>query len=384
MLTIPNPSISSAKIAPTLIPIYSVEDQSIFGYELKENLFLENILNEIDNSFFNLAFSKLAESKFQNNIFINISVEELITDFENSIGLHSKIKKQISDLGLKSENIFLIIHDRNGNQRLDDLLTAVEFAKELGFKIVLDGLGEEAYNLERLAALKPDIIRINISFLNKSNQGREFKSILAYLSDLSLSTGLALFFEGITTESQLHIALNSGTRFLQGNLLGEEIKEYLPLQGNVKIRKELFETFHQYKRKKITEEISFETKLLDSLEATNIIIKKIGSNVLIDAQSIFKISPAIKRVYITEWDGTQVSAYYEREGESGFKENKSSLDKNWSYLPFFYKHVKKAFRNQEQWHMSEPYFDHSLNEKLIVFSKIIEGRLSIFIDIACE
>jgi len=384
MLTIPNPSFNSAKLSPTLIPIYSVEDQSIFGYELKENLFHKNKFNEIENSFFNLTFSKLAESKFQNNIFINISVEELITDFENSIGLHSKIKKQISDLGLKSENIFLIIHDRNGNQRLDALLTAVEFAKELGFKIVLDGLGEEAYNLERLAVLKPDIIRINISLLNRSIQEREFKSILAYLSDLSLSTGLALFFEGITTESQLHIALNSGTRFLQGNLLGEELTHYLPLHSNVKIRKELFETFHQYKRKKITEEIAFETKLLDSLEATNIIIKKMGSNVLIDAQSIFKISPAIKRVYITEWDGTQVSAYYERKGESGFKENKSSLDKNWSYLPFFYKHVKKAFRNQEQWHTSEPYFDHSLNEKLIVFSKIIESRLSIFIDIACE
>jgi EAL domain-containing protein (putative c-di-GMP-specific phosphodiesterase class I) len=364
--------------SPKFSPVYSVEEQAIFGYQIKEHIFQSKDFNEKDSQYFQNKFTKTNGL----SLFIAIPANELIIDIENSIGLDSLFKKSFIEKGIDAEKVFLLIGNTVKRQQLDSLVTAVEFTKELGFNIVLDAFGEEAFSVEVLAALRPTIIRLNFSHLVNSLNPHEIKSKLAYLSNVSLNTGCAIYIEGVSNEDQLYTALDSGAGFLQGSLFGEEYTQNLTNNEDQKNITNYFKSFHIKKRKSIAEEIAFEAKLLSSLNASNIIVKEINKTVILDAQSIFKLSTAIKRIYLTEWDGTQVSAYYERNGENGFKENKASVEKNWSYLPYFYKHVKRAFRDQNQWNISEPYWDQTLNEKLIVFSKIINGKLSIFIDVA--
>ncbi|PJD99087.1 MAG: hypothetical protein CK427_16440 [Leptospira sp.] len=81
-------------------------------------------------------------------------------------------------------------------------------------------------------------------------------------------------------------------------------------------------------------------------------VHPVGGLVQIDALRIFKLENSICRIYLTYWIRSQVSAYFERSGESIFKENKTFLNKNWSYHSFFYRHVKKTFREPENWPIS--------------------------------
>lgn len=357
---------------PQYQPIYSVEDIAVIAYDSFE-------LSEDKMDKMLLAFSKGRNTE---SLFINMTPDQVLAQVENAIGLEFPLIRKIKEFNIKPSEIYLEISERTCVRGIDSLSTAVEMLREIGFNIALADVGAESSNLERLGSLRPEIIKINLNLLKQSIQSREFQSILEYLKDISLGLGSELLFEEIGTEIELHRALDSGARYLQGNLLGALDSNFIPVKQSEQLLKHFLETFHKEKRKSISKEINFEMNIRSTVASFPIGMKRRDGRVLVDAPAIFKLSPLIQRIYVTDWEGTQVSPYYEREGISGFRENMQNLNKNWSYMPFFYRHVKKAYQNPESWQMSEPYYDRALKERLVVFSKIIEGQYSIFIDIS--
>jgi EAL domain-containing protein (putative c-di-GMP-specific phosphodiesterase class I) len=365
-------NLTDSSFVPYFQAIYSVEDQSVVAYDS-----FEWIDENIDKTL--QAFSKAKEKE---SLFINLTPDQLLAQVENATGLNFPIVKKIQEFQIPASKICIEISERTCVRGLDSLSTAVEILKELGFKIALGDVGSESSNLERLGTLKPAIIKINLNLLKQAIRSLEFQSILEYLKDIALGLGSELLFEGIESETELHRAVDSGARYLQGNLLGMPSAQFIPAVQSKDFLTPLLESFHNEKRKSISKEIDFEIQIRNLLANLQISIMKRDGRILIDAHSIFKLMPAIRRVYVTDWAGTQVSPYYEKEGSSGFKENMQNLNKNWSYLPFFYRHVKQVFRNRDTWQISEPYYDHALKERIVVFSKILEEQYSIFIDIS--
>jgi EAL domain-containing protein (putative c-di-GMP-specific phosphodiesterase class I) len=365
---------SQTTFVPLFQPIYSVEDLSVVAYESLET----------NDESFDLTLQTFSEAKGTDSLFVNITPDRLLLEVEQAQGLDFPIVQKIKKYKIEPSSVYLEISERTCVRGLESLSTAVEMFKELGFKIALDDVGSESSNLERLCALKPDIIKVDLNLLKRSIHSQEFQSILEYLKDISLGLGSELLFEGIESEEELHRAVDSGARYLQGNLLGKPASHFMLASQAKNFLKPFLESFHAEKRKVISKEINFETKMRELFDNLEIPIKHLEKRILVDAHSVFKLSPAIRRVYVTDWDGTQVSPYYEKFGPTGFKENTQNLQKNWSYLPFFYKHVKQAFRSPNAWQISEPYYDRALNEKLVVFSKILEGQLSIFIDVSYQ
>ncbi len=259
--------------------------------------------------------------------------EDLIQDLNSSSGLNSQIRNQILKYGLKPSETYLQINSFSLDENFHSFVTAVDFLKELGFKIIMKGFGKESVNLELLGALKPDIIKIDLSEI-LDEESTDTKTVLAYLKDFSLSNGSSLFFSGIHSASSLSLAIDFGSLYLQGSLFGGQISIQSQSFLDIFTFGEKIDSYHKEKRKKISKEISFESELLKKLEDFIFVTKDLGDRIILDAQSIFKISNVIQRIYITDWIGTQVSAYYERVGDFGFKEDKSSLGKNWAYLLF--------------------------------------------------
>lgn len=365
------------------LAIFSLEDRSIFGFEFRDDgFFTQSQLAEFNLSE-KIRSLKLVNQIHQNHVFLSLKFEDLIQDLNSSSGLNSQIRNQILKYGLKPSETYLQINSFSLDENFHSFVTAVDFLKELGFKIIMKGFGKESVNLELLGALKPDIIKIDLSEI-LDEESTDTKTVLAYLKDFSLSNGSSLFFSGIHSESSLSLAIDFGSLYLQGSLFGGQISIQSQSFLDIFTFGEKIDSYHKEKRKKISKEISFESELLKKLEDFIFVTKDLGDRIILDAQSIFKISNVIHRIYITDWIGTQVSAYYERVGDFGFKEDKSSLGKNWAYLPFFYKHVKKSFREPEKWQISDPYFDQNLKQYIVVFSKIIEKEYSIFLDLAFD
>ncbi|TGM37590.1 EAL domain-containing protein [Leptospira biflexa] len=384
---------------PLLQPIFSVEEQTVVAYESlgrvrEANGTLGNVpefsdphvtplrMSVIDRELLGLSLQKIKNSNDQ--LFVNMSPDQVILEYEESKGNLLPIAEIVKHYGVPIERIVVEITEKSGSFGTDVLAAGVELLREQGFGIALDDVGSESSNLERLGAIKPDIIKIDLNILKKSIEKREYQSILEYLKQISLSIGSQLLFEGIESEGELYQAVSSGASLLQGYFLGRPVEFSEEKQNICDVVVPHLQIYHENKRKEVAKEIEFEKMIKTKLMSLPLKTIKLDNRVIIDPQSFFKLDPLIQRVYVTDWQGTQVSPYYERTNNSGFAENMAFLQKNWSYMPFFYKHVKQVFRDSENWQVSDPYWDKSLKKKVIVFSRVNELGYSFFVDLVLD
>ncbi|MCW7469241.1 EAL domain-containing protein [Leptospira kanakyensis] len=384
---------------PLFQPIFSVEEQTVVAYESlgrrkDEAGNLVSIpefsdphvsalrMSVIDRQLLGLALNKIQSTN--DLLFVNMSPDQVILEYEESRSNSLPISDLVNSYGIPLNRIVIEITEKSGSYGTDVLAAGVELLREQGFGIALDDVGSESSNLERLGAIKPDIIKIDLNLLKKSIEKREFQSILEYLKQISLSIGSQLLFEGIETEEELYRAISSGASLLQGYFLGRPSDLNHDKQSICDTVVPHLQLYHEQKRKEVAMEIEFEKNIKLQLNLLSLKTLVLENRVIIDPNSFFKLDQKIQRVYITDWLGTQVSPYYVRTNEFGFVENLSMLQKNWSYMPFFYKHVKQVFRDAENWQVSDPYWDKELKKNVIVFSKVNELGYSFFIDVVLD
>lgn len=336
----------------------------------------------IDRQLLGLALTRIRSTN--DRLFVNMSPDQVILEYEESRSNSLPISDLVNSYGIPLNRVVIEITEKSGSYGTDVLAAGVELLREQGFGIALDDVGSESSNLERLGAIKPDIIKIDLNLLKKSIEKREYQSILEYLKQISLSIGSQLLFEGIETEEELFRAISSGASLLQGYFLGRPSEYNQDKQSICDTVVPQLQLYHERKRIEVATEIEFEKNIKLQLGNLSLRTLVLENRVVIDPHSFFKLNQQIQRVYITDWLGTQVSPYYVRTNEFGFAENLSMLQKNWSYMPFFYKHVKQVFRDAENWQVSDPYWDKELKKNVIVFSKVNELGYSFFIDVVLD
>ncbi|MDF3822119.1 EAL domain-containing protein [Leptospira sp. 96542] len=381
---------------PVFQPIFSVEDCDVVGFESLGRLRLPDgnlvpvaefvdprttveRLTELDRILLGLAFGNLVNS--HDLLFINMSPDQVILEFEESKSGQLPIGNMVRSFGIPPSQIVVEITEKLSSYSIEVLSAGVELLREEGFKIALDDVGTESSNLERLGAIKPDIIKVDLNLLKNAIEKREFQSILEYLKQIALGIGSELLFEGIETEIELYRAIESGASLLQGYFLGRPSDFNISKQGIKDKMIPYLEQYHHSKRIEVSKEIEFEKTIQNKLDESDLKTVSIGNRIVIDPNIFFKLHPAIQRVYITDSVGTQVSSYYQRIGKFDFIENILMVQKNWSYMPFFYKHVKQVFRDPGRWQVSDPYWDKDLKKNVIVFSKVNDMGFSFFIDV---
>ncbi|TGK81231.1 EAL domain-containing protein [Leptospira montravelensis] len=384
---------------PLLQPIFSVEEQTVVAYESlgRKRDDLGNLvavpeftdphvsalrMSIIDRQLLSLALTKIQSTK--DLLFVNMSPDQVILEYEESRSNTLPISDLVNRYGIPLNQIVIEITEKSGSYGTDVLAAGVELLREQGFGIALDDVGSESSNLERLGAIKPDIIKIDLNLLKKSIEKREYQSILEYLKQISLSIGSQLLFEGIETEEELYRAISSGASLLQGYFLGRPSEQNHDKNNICDLVVPHLQFYHEMKRREVATEIEFEKQIKLKLNSIHLKTIKLDNRVIIDPHSFFKIDSHIKRVYVTDWQGTQVSPYYERTSETSFSENLLLIQKNWSYMPFFYKHVKQVFRDSENWQVSDPYWDKELKKNVIVFSRVNEMGYSFFVDLTLD
>ncbi|TGL44345.1 EAL domain-containing protein [Leptospira perdikensis] len=392
-------SIQLNHYVPLFQPIFSVEEQTVVAYEslgrrrdgsgnlvsipeFSDPHVSPLRMSVIDRQLLGLALTRIRSTN--DRLFVNMSPDQVILEYEESRSNSLPISDLVNSYGIPLDRIVIEITEKSGSYGTDVLAAGVELLREQGFGIALDDVGSESSNLERLGAIKPDIIKIDLNLLKKSIEKREYQSILEYLKQISLSIGSQLLFEGIETEEELFRAISSGASLLQGYFLGRPSEYNQDKQSICDTVVPQLQLYHEKKRIEVATEIEFEKNIKLQLSHLSLRTLVLENRVVIDPHSFFKLNQQIQRVYITDWLGTQVSPYYVRTSEFGFAENLSLLQKNWSYMPFFYKHVKQVFRDADNWQVSDPYWDKELKKNVIVFSKVNELGYSFFIDVVLD
>ena len=96
------------------------------------------------------------------------------------------------------------------------LREAVEGYRGLGASIAMDGFGMGCSNLDRVARLRPDVVKIDRVSLARSTGGERLRRMLPGMIDLLHEANTKVAVEGIESRSEALFAIDAKADFLQG------------------------------------------------------------------------------------------------------------------------------------------------------------------------
>jgi EAL domain-containing protein (putative c-di-GMP-specific phosphodiesterase class I) len=98
----------------------------------------------------------------------------------------------------------------------EHLLAIITEYRRQGFSVALDDFGAGYSNLARLAALQPDIVKVDRELIQDCDRAPIRLAIIRNLVSLARDINTKLVFEGVERAGELQALRDCGARFMQG------------------------------------------------------------------------------------------------------------------------------------------------------------------------
>jgi EAL domain-containing protein (putative c-di-GMP-specific phosphodiesterase class I) len=382
-------------VVPYFQPIFNAEEHRIVGYEIlgryqgrEETISLGSFFQdetipeeyriEVDNTVLAKAL-EIASGIEENDFlwFVNRDAELLMLDHGEQF---LQLILQFEEKGISPDQIVIdISYQKDGNteSHIEHLLN---YYKSYGIKIAIDKVGNESSQLDRIAQLEPEILKVDMTSMRSSGSGSSFLDVLHSFSILARKLGATLLFENIETSYQLQFAWKNGGRFYQGyylqkpqysladkNILKEKLKEQI--HGFILSEKKRLQSFFDLRSE-------LNTKLLDLINRN----KKAQNN----SELLITLSKSLDskafRMYICDEDGFQKSPNVYKSGDHWLLQPEY-LDKNWSWRPYFLENIIRM-RTGKKGILSDRYSDIETGEVIRTFSLPLNEKEFLFVDLS--
>ncbi|MGO4887455.1 EAL domain-containing protein [Anaerobacillus sp. MEB173] len=383
------------KIVPFFQPIISMDDRNIIGYEVLGRIqtkqgyqslgpffhnpnVQQNKIIEVDTHIRKKALESFLRVNHRKRLlFLNIHPEWLVDN--EKCNLYTMIQ-QYEQMGIAPQQIVLEVTEKNFSKSELKLSILLSKFRKLGCKIAVDDVGTGFSNLDRIAALGPDILKVDLNLIKQSIHSQPFRDVLYSLSILSQKIGAILLFEGIETIEQMKNAWKYGGQYYQGYLFAKP-SEHPILQMNSS-------NFYIHEMEKIIKKHIYELKNRFLFEAQlNELFKQSFNDVRVKSdgdQYIRQFLPFIPdqcfRLYLCDENGIQVSSNVTNNSLGFWCFHKEYRNKNWSWRPYFLQNIVKMQLNKRGI-LSEIYIDLETNEPIVTFSYPVHKNLYLFLDI---
>ena len=210
-------------------PIYSVRDQRTAGYEgllratgpdgrtVRPNQLFAT-LDAAETISLDRASRTLHLRTFASvdpggqMLFLNMHPVAAVADAAHAL----QVRNRIRYFGLTPERVCIeILEGSCGDE--SQLIDEVSAYRELGFTIAIDDFGVERSNFDRIAALSPDLVKIDRSILGDAVGNARARRMLPAVIGLVHEAGARVVVEGIEQATEALLAIESGADYLQGH-----------------------------------------------------------------------------------------------------------------------------------------------------------------------
>jgi len=379
-------------------PIFSADSNDVYAFEVLGRYIDDNGEVKSLGTFFNdpdvshdealrvdrivrrFAMKKYTEEKRNEYLFINIRLAWLLPF---AINPEDMVTLQLAkEFGIPNDRLVIEITEEDFNAS-EEYLRAIVHYKRAGCRIALDDYGKRASNIDRLAKIKPDIIKINIDYIHNSEHSYHYREYLRAIAAFSDSVGIEILYEGVETDRQLSICISSKGRFFQGFLLAVPQASMIKPDMNMFVFSALIAISYTAIQTRVSDAEALKNTidiLIERFLAENPFDDgKINDNEYLI--KIFHALPEVIRVYLCNRRGVQISDNIERQSDKIIC--RDYKNKNWAWRGYFHEIIKAFIRGRKSC-LTNPYRDFSTKEKIYTYSYAIKEEVFLLADLTRE
>ncbi len=151
----------------------------------------------------------------QSWVFLNVN--PLVTVVGKNYG--SFFREMLAHHDISPSQVVIEILEQNIHDEAI-LSAAVDYYKELGCLVAIDDFGASHSNFDRVWNIQPDIVKFDRSIIVQAEASRVVRKALPSLVSLIQELGCIALMEGVETEQQALIAIDSNVDLVQGYYFG--------------------------------------------------------------------------------------------------------------------------------------------------------------------
>ena len=148
------------------------------------------------------------------------------SDFD-ACDIVEEIRKRVDAAGIARDRITIEITESIIGSDFDFMKNQIARFQALGFPVWMDDFGSGYSSLDVLQSIKFDLLKFDMSFMRKLDEGDSGKIILTELMKMATTLGVDTVCEGVETADQAHFLQEIGCSKLQGFYYCKAI----PLEG---------------------------------------------------------------------------------------------------------------------------------------------------------
>ncbi len=283
--------------------------------------------------------------------------------------------KQMLRHDVDPQRIVFEITELGGNsQRLAEVVARY---RDAGARIAIDDFGAGYSQLDRVLALQPDILKLDMRLFQAAALGGPSSDVVKALAQMAEKTGCWIIAEGVETEAQLNFALECGSRYVQGFLFARAQEALYPTDAFVQRFAELRQ---RYVRQKLAERGRLMQMRQQLSELMAILQAWAQAHAPLSALPQLEAFPWLLRFYQCDRHGTQLTPNLEWRNNGWVADNRY-LGHNWSWRPYLY-HLLAEGWEERRLTLSSTYRDATSNQYCLTAGQFFDnGERLLLIDI---
>ena len=328
----------------------------------------------IDRQIRTLALQHFAEQPEAGYLTLNISpdwIDRLRGDTSPTIAM-------IDASGIDPHRVVIEITEGRGD--LKQIERVVSEYRNAGLRVAIDDFGAGASQVDRIIALKPDLIKLDMRMFKDAAQGGIGADVTLAAADIAQRVGCDIVCEGVETEPELHFGIECGARYIQGFIFHPALERTLAADQELPAVRRLQASF--LKRK---------TELLRNITTHNHRIRNQVMNIRqhlaadraqeLSAPGLFQ--NGILRYYLCRPDGTQISDNIEVRPDR-FEHHPGYRQYNWSHRPYFPLLVALDTSLTHRVVASDSYRDSTSDQMCKTYATCIRDDLILLVDVTVD
>ncbi|HCI73023.1 MAG TPA: hypothetical protein DHV42_00585 [Lachnospiraceae bacterium] len=144
------------------------------------------------------------------------------SDFD-ACDIVEEIRSRVDAAGIPHETITIEITESTLGRDFEFMKEQVERFQQLGFPVWMDDFGSGYSTLDVLQSIKFNLLKFDMSFMQKLDEGENGKIILTELMKMATALGVDTVCEGVETERQVRFLQEIGCSKLQGYYFSKPI-----------------------------------------------------------------------------------------------------------------------------------------------------------------